>query len=140
MKTRRKMFDLRPIKTSKLAVENVLCYMSREITPLAQLVRHCVYCFVHRFHFHDFSLHRPSLKLASLTEDSLLNARTVQASGNVPWSSFQICVALCFHERTQRFTCFQEKDVLKLYSDMISKLSEGLTRQGFLEFPRHEFY
>jgi len=31
---------------------------------------------------------------------------------------------------------FEEKDVLKLYSDMISKLSEGLTRQGFLElFP-----
>ena len=34
---------------------------------------------------------------------------------------------------------FEEKDVLKLYSDMISKLSEGLTRQGLLElFPRDD--
>lgn len=49
-----------------------------------------------------------SLKQASqVISDSLLNARTVQASGN-------------------------EKDVLKLYSDMISKLSEGLTRGTFL--------
>lgn len=34
-----------------------------------------------------------------LTEDSLLNARTVQASGNVPSSSFQICMCC---EQTQQ--------------------------------------
>lgn len=48
------------------------------------------------------------LKNASqVISDSLLNARTVQASGN-------------------------EKDVLKLYSNMIEKMSKGLTRGTFL--------
>lgn len=72
-----------PIQTSKLLIywRCALLHVS-EITPFALVVPLS-------FPFFD-QLWR------SLTEDSLLNARTVQASGNVPSSSFQICMCCGF--------------------------------------------
>ena len=133
MKTRLKMLELMPIQTSKLLIEDVLCYMSQRLPPSHWL-----------YHFHFPSSTNFEGRF-SLRTHCWMHARSKHLEMCLRHPSRFVCAAaLCFHcEQTQQgHACtyfFEEKDVLKLYSDMISKLSEGLTRQGFLElFPGYD--
>lgn len=103
----------------------------------------CTSFFI-RFRFHYFSLHPPSLQIAShwglIVEcthgPSIWKCAFVILRPDLYVLWLYAFIANELKRDMPVFIFFEEKDVLKLYSDMISKLSEGLTRQGFLElFP-----